>query len=314
MAVDRSQNRNAIIGASVVLGLIAVTVLVFFIPDLKRFFQPSVEIIALLDEARGLEDGAQVWIAGREVGSVVSVQMQPAADDSQRIVVRMDIPTKYLTHVRTDSDVRVTTRRMIGEPVLDVIPGSPGARQVRDGDTLDVREPSSLTGVLDRTMSLSQSFQMLFADLRSTQRRASRRNAEIQRLNRNLQATMTQFRDLTAALSESPMHTFTDPEFKRLIDNLRANTAELSKRLQVAGERARAAKTDAQPAINSLMARTDTIRAVLADIQKRIDSSGGGLLIRAQKDSAIVKGLHKAQEQLDSLIAVTKRNPSRFWF
>ena len=66
--------------------------------------------------------------------------------------------------------------------------------------------------------------------------------------------------------------------------------------------------------LNSKSNVNDTIRAILTDIQARIDAGGGGLLIRAQTDTAIIKAFHEAQVQLDSLIAETKRNPSRFWF
>jgi hypothetical protein len=52
----------------------------------------------------------------------------------------------------------------------------------------------------------------------------------------------------------------------------------------------------------------------IASLQEAVNSGGGGLLVRAQKDSAIIKGLHRARNQLDSLIAETKSNPLRFWF
>lgn len=315
MQTDRSQNRNALIGAMLVFGILALMLLIFFIPDLKRWIEPSVEIVALMDEAGALKSGSAVWIAGREAGTVRSVHLEPArSSDAKRVAVRIEIPKKYLSHVRVDSEVRVTSRRVIGDPVLDIIPGSSNAREVREGDTLDVRPPGSLTGVLDRTMSLSKSFEILFADLRSFRRRASGRTAEIERLNRNLNGVMTEFRELTTVMSESSLRTLTDPEFQRMLKNVTDDFAQLSRQLQEASRRAREAKSDAQPSIDRLRARTDTIRTIVADIQRRIEAGGGGLLIRARTDSAIVKGLPKAQEQLDSLIAVTKRNPARFWF
>ena len=93
-----------------------------------------------------------------------------------------------------------------------------------------------------------------------------------------------------------------------------ARTRELRAQLEAAGERARAAHSDASPSLERLAAHADTISSILAELDTRVKQGGGGLMIRAQRDSAISKGLHRAQQLVDSLIAETKRNPLRFWF
>jgi capsule polysaccharide export protein KpsE/RkpR len=105
-----------------------------------------------------------------------------------------------------------------------------------------------------------------------------------------------------------------DPEFKRMVGNLSALIGDLRTSFTRAAERASAAQSEAEPALRRLAARADTINAQIAQLQTAIAAGGGGLLVRAQTDSAIVKALHGAQLQMDSLIAETKRNPLRFWF
>lgn len=320
MAVDRSQNRHVVIGVIILFAMVALPVLVLFVPDFIRRFTSSAEIVVVMPEAGVLEKAAPVWIAGREVGSVMHVELRPGnVDSTERVAVRMSIPRKYLTHVRKDSQVRVTSASLIGKPVLDILPGSPGAPVVQDNDTLHIRTAGTLTGILESTFALNRTFEQFFADLRELQALGSdARERELavlnRRMKRNLTAATTEFRTLMVALRGSPIKTFSDPEFKRTLASLQTRSTQLAEALRGAAERAGKAQSDMQPALTRMTARGDTIRAILTDIQTRIDAGGGGLLIRAQTDTAIIKAFHEAQVQLDSLIAETKRNPSRFWF
>lgn len=314
MAVDRSPNRSVLIGTAIVIGAILVTVVVFFIPDVKRKLTPSIELVAVMADAGALETGSEVWVAGHEVGTVLKVEVRPAGSDSmRRIAVTMDVPSKYSENIQRGSEVRLTTETLIGKPVLDILPGGTGG-PIRDGDTLVVRQSGNLTGLLERTEAMTARSHQFFRDLETVERRTTNRAAEIRRLNRNLKVTMTEFSALMKSMGSSPMQTFSDPEFKRLIDRVMNTSGQLSKALDNAADRAWRAKSDAEPSLRRLAARADTIQGIVSDIQMRIQEGGGGILIRAQKDSAIVKAIHEAQVRLDSLIAETTRSPWRFWF
>ncbi|MGQ0813119.1 MAG: MlaD family protein [Gemmatimonadota bacterium] len=316
MAQDRSQNRRARIGAALGGAVIGVMLLVFFAADVFRRVRPSIEVVALMPQAGALEKNSEVWIAGRKVGSVVSVELRPSATDStERVAARMSIPRKYASQIRTDSEVRVTSQRLIGAPVLDILPGSPGTPNIADGDTLRVRPSGSIEGLLNRTFALNASMEAFIADLRSIERVANAaRERELRRLNQSLKGAMAEFRALTLALRNSPMAALSDPAFAAALASFNARAAQLGQALRAAADRAQRAQSDAAPSLRRLAARGDTISSVLAEIQRKIDESGGGLLVRAPKDSAIAKGLREAQVQLDSLMAETKRNPLRFWF
>ena len=316
MAVDRSQNRHVLAGALIVLIMVALPVLVLFVPDLIRRLTSSAEIFVVMPEAGILEKSTPVWIAGREVGKVREVHLRSSDVDSmERVAIRMSIPEKYLTHIRQDSEVRLTSARLIGEPVLDILPGSPGAPPIREGDTLHVRTSGTLPDVIASMLGLTESFQQFFVEMQKLKELASPARAQqLERLNRSFGAAMAEFRTLVVTLRSSPINTLTDPEFKQILSSLQARSGQLTEALRLASQRAAAARSDMEPALTRMMARGDTIQAVLADIQARIDAGGGGLLIRAQTDTAIIKALHEAQAQLDSLIAESKSNPLRFWF
>jgi ABC-type transporter Mla subunit MlaD len=295
--------------------LVALTLIVFFAPNVARLLQPSIRIVALMYNAGALKDNAGVWIAGHPVGLVESVRFRGARSDStERIAVTLRIPRKYASLIRTDSEARITSQRLIGRPVVDIAPGSPAAAQLGDMDSIRVQPRGTFEGVMDKAELLNHSFDALFAEMRAARKPAERRVADLDRLERQFSASVEGMKDLVDALEDSPIGILSGPEFKRAINNLSAHGQNLTNQLQSAASRARAAHNDARPALERLASRTDTISSILTGIKTQVTQTGGGLLLRAQRDSAIVAGLHEARVQLDSLIAQTKRNPLRFWF
>jgi hypothetical protein len=179
-------------------------------------------------------------------------------------------------------------------------------------DSLHVRPRGTLLALLEKTEALTQSFDLLFAEMRAARAPAERRAEDLEKIDRQLLASAAGLRKLFDDLDD--FQTFSDPVLTRALRRVSDNGRELGKQLRAAVDRARAAHADASPSLEQLAARADTMTSILADMNARIAQSGGGLLIRAQRDSAIIKGLHEAQTQLDSLMAETKRNPLRFWF
>lgn len=315
MPVDRSKNRKANIGGVIIVVLLAVSAVIFFIQPILKRLHPRIEIVALMGDAGALDAGSAVWIAGRTVGVVERIDLRPAnVDSTERVAVVMTIPKKFAENVRRDSKVRITSARVIGEPVVDITPGSAAAAPVQDHDTVHAVSGGSLQLLMTRAMSVSSNFRGLFAEMMTLQNMAKRNPQDLQRLNASLRNTTAEFHSLMSAMEDGPMSYWRDPGFQTSLRNVMALSGQLRDSFAAASERARRAQSDAQPALARLTARADTIQRELAAVNARITTSGGGLLLRAQKDSAITEAVHGARLQLDSLIAETKRNPLRFWF
>ena len=315
MPADRSQKREARIGALIVAGLAAALLLVFFVPDLMRMAQPSMHLVALMGDAGALGKNSPVWLAGRKIGIVTAVEFRPAnVDSTVRMAVHLDVAKKFTSHIRKDSYIRITTERLIGEPIVDIIPGTLAARPVEEDDTLRLPFRSSLEAVMDKAIALTDDFDSLVIHMKSIRGPAKARQDVIAHINKNLQAVTLQFHELSAGLANSPMAMLSDPKFRATLTHLSGNARQLREGFAAAAGRAHAAQSDAEPALKRLMARADTITRTLDELKLVVSQSGGGLILRAQKDSAIMKAVHGAQVQLDSLMAETKRNPLRFWF
>jgi ABC-type transporter Mla subunit MlaD len=315
MPIERSQKREIIQGGAAMGCAVILFLGIFFLADVKRMFTRTDTLYVLMPSAAGLNAGSVVWLAGQPVGEVKAIEVRPPGTDTlQRVLITIDVESRHREHIRHDSDVRVTSARLIGDAVLDISPGTPNAPPVAENDSLRLRITGSPAAAIARARVLNAQLRQLVADSRTLGEQSRRARQNTERLRERLAVTMREFTSFVETMQHGPLNTFSDPEFNSLLSSLGATIQELRDSFQRAGERARRTRQDAGPAFNRLAARADTIQREIARLQEAINTGGGGLLVRAQKDSAIIKGLHRAQIQLDSLIAETKSNPLRFWF
>jgi ABC-type transporter Mla subunit MlaD len=315
MPAERSQSREAWIGGMAVLALVLAFLLIFFLADVRRLFTRTADMYVLMPSAAGLKPGALVLIAGQPVGEVKEILVRPPGVDSlSRVFVHIKVERRHLEHIRANSEARVASFRMMGDPVLAVTPGDAALPALEPGDTIKLRTVATPAQAIAKARSLEASLQALLRESRTVSRQARSRSAQAARIGRQLAIFSDELRAFTFTMQEGPINTLSDPEFNRIMSSFGASIGQLKARFAQALERARLAGSDAEPALRRLIARTDTIATAMADLQRAIAAGGGGLLVRAQTDTAIFKALHGAQRQLDSVIAETKRNPTRFWF
>jgi ABC-type transporter Mla subunit MlaD len=315
MPIERSQRREALIGASAIGAFALAFLLIFFLADLRKLFVRTDDMYVLMPSAAGLKSRSEVVIAGQTVGEVKEIVVRPPGVDSlNRVLVHIQVERRYREHMRDNSEARVASLRMMGDPVLDITPGNPALPPLQPDDTIKLRTVTGPAAAFEKARSLQASLQALVRESRTVTRQAQARSTQAARIGRQLIIFSNELREFTVTMQEGPINTLSDPEFNRILRSLGSSIGELQRSFARAAQRAGAARSDAEPILRRLAARADTISTTIAGLQRAIANSGGGLLVRAQTDTAIFKALHGAQAQLDSLIAETKRNPTRFWF
>jgi phospholipid/cholesterol/gamma-HCH transport system substrate-binding protein len=128
-----------IVGAFVLVGIICLGYLSIKLGKLEVIGGDLYEVDAQFDTASGLKPGANVEIAGVEVGRVKSIALK---DD--RAMVRLAIQNG--TKLYSDTIASIKTRGIIGEKFLALSPGGGGERlkagdMIRDTESgLDLEE------------------------------------------------------------------------------------------------------------------------------------------------------------------------------
>jgi ABC-type transporter Mla subunit MlaD len=313
MAALERQRYRPWLGAALLAGVVASASLVFFLDDILAAMTGRARLVAVLVQARNLRAGAPVWIAGKRVGDVVSVEFLPSGVDTvARLALTLEVAERHLDQVTAGSTVRITSDRFIGEPVVDIVPGPPGP-SVRAGDTLYARRVADRAQLIAKARALRAAVEALNVEARQVAGPGRGRALEMVRLESSLRGVQREFDELGRTLETAPGLAFAEEAgIAASLERLNATAREIGAALDQArvrhGDGARAVAS----ALDQLARRSNALASDAAALAALIDDAG--TLRRLQADSALLKGIHAVRAQLDSLIMEARRNPLRFVF
>ncbi|MBI4409448.1 MAG: MCE family protein [Gemmatimonadetes bacterium] len=315
MRAGRRQGRRITIGALLLLGLAALGLLIFFLDDLKYALRDDYHVLALFPEAPRLRAGAEVWLAGHAVGRVVEVNMlPPAGDTTARVLAVLELPTEIRAQIRRDSRVRLTAPRLIAEPVVDVIPGSPSAPLLPPGDTLHAARKIVLAEVVASGRRAGAALDTMLASARELGHRIEERAPALRRTGAALAGVQAEFAALSVSLERGGgIAALRDSTWKASLARAGERLEELEAALQDAQERFDGDSASLRAAFAGLQRRVARLQQQVVRLQTALRAPVG-LVGRMAADSAFQKALNGARAQLDSLVLETKQNPRRFFF
>ncbi len=100
--------------------------------------------------AGGLDPGSVVRFAGRKVGTVQSVDLDP--QDNTRVLVRLKVADK--TPVRADSTARISSLGLLGDNYVEVSPGTKDAPLLQPGSAIPSLEIVQIADVINNANQL----------------------------------------------------------------------------------------------------------------------------------------------------------------
>src|SRR3954463_561752 len=105
--------------AFMALGLAALATLIYFPYSLRHHSSDTTHLKTFLRDGRGLENNAEVRIAGIRVGRVMSVRVKPELQQAP-VEVEMIIEPGYQMMVPADAKVRLGRAGALGPTVVDI--------------------------------------------------------------------------------------------------------------------------------------------------------------------------------------------------
>lgn len=120
------------VGVVITLALLTLLVTVFFAGGLQNILSPKVELTAQIHDAKGLRKGSPVWISGIEVGSVKSIDLDPA----HGTLITLSVHKSTLPYIKKDSLVSVLTMGLLGDKYVELSSGSSFAEPATPKDVL----------------------------------------------------------------------------------------------------------------------------------------------------------------------------------
>lgn len=102
-------------------------------------FGERYQLVTLVRSAAGLVPGAEVQLAGQAVGQVdrvVLILPEDRPEGGEAVALWLNVRVSVQSQIREDSRAQVRTQGLLGDRLIDIRPGSAGARILQDGDTL----------------------------------------------------------------------------------------------------------------------------------------------------------------------------------
>jgi phospholipid/cholesterol/gamma-HCH transport system substrate-binding protein len=256
-------------------------------------FSSGYPLYARFKWGAGVKQGQPVRLAGVQIGVVADVDLDPRGT----ILVKMTIEDDY--HVPRNSTAAVQPVGIFGDQEIALLPAEPSPIFFAEGDSVPAAVPKpglpELTARADtisrRLDDVARAVQLELvqgggiADLRktlaSTHDLARQLGTIAAEQSRQLSATLTRFRNTTAAIDSVQLDS--------TVRNLQQTTRNL------------ATFTD------SLVGTTRALNAVLAKADK-----GDGTMAKLLNDPGLYYDLRRLSTRLDSLTADFKKNPRRY--
>jgi len=314
MPSPHRQGRRALAGALMIVVIALLALGIFFLDQVLTFFRRTYTIVAVFPTAPGLRTGSPVWVAGVEAGTIHRIRLLPPRDSLARVALDLQLRRSVADQLRRDSKVRFATVQMIGEKLVEILPGSPTSPVLRDGDTLHVGRAPNTSALFERAQGVRLALDSLRGDAAGLRQQFVRRQAELAAAMREAAAARRELVALQAGMRGGSLTKLMAlPGPNGPLSRVQRRTAELQRLFAQAQARAGRARREAAPARRSLLSHSRALQTELAAL-RALTSRPVGTLGRLQRDSALQQAMTRTRAQLDSLMTEARKKPWRFVF
>ncbi len=294
--------------------LTAAALVIFFLDRVIPLFHRTYTVVAVFPTAPGLRTGSPVWVAGVEAGTIRQIQLLPPGDTLARVALDLQLRHSLAEQLRRDSRVRLSSIQMVGEKVVELLPGSPGTPELRDGDTLHVGTTPDAAAVMDRATEVRLALDSLRSDAAGLRARFALRQHELARAMREAGRARQELAALQAGMRDGSLTRLMAIQSPNgPLSRLQARTAAIQRLIAGAQTRAGRARREAGPAQMRLMDHVQELQHSLAAL-RALTEQPVGTLGRMQRDSTLERAMARARAQLDSLVTESRKKPWRFVF
>src|SRR5262249_5831998 len=139
------------VGVLVTVSFLLLAFAIFYVGGTSSFWTPKYKVIAYFASANGLRPGGEVWLEGRTLATADDVRISKDPDPAKSVEVEMRIDKKYQNIIRSDSQVSIETKGLLGDNIVDITRGSQAGQVVQDGGSLQGEEAGDIKKIITGT-------------------------------------------------------------------------------------------------------------------------------------------------------------------
>jgi phospholipid/cholesterol/gamma-HCH transport system substrate-binding protein len=337
------------VGILVTVSFLLLALGIFYVGGTSSFWTPKYKIVAYFASANGLRPGGEVWLEGVTVGGVNDVRISRNPDPSKAVEIEMEIENTYQNIIRSDSQVSIETKGLLGDNIVDITRGTAAGQVVPDGGTLQGEEAGDIKKIITGTNdfianldTLSETFKRMadkvdkgegtLGKLMSDTAIYDNFNNTTTELNALVKDAHTGNGTIGRLISDDTLHTRivgTVDRVNKMMDNIEAGNGSIGKFYK---DPSIANRTDALLAsfqtisddINQgkgtigKLAKDEALwndtRAVMARVNHLIDAmeNGEGTIGKAIKDPTLFNTINQTSSEIMKLLYDFRQNPKKF--
>ena len=295
---------NIKLGLFVVAGMLFLIIMLYLIGKDQNLFSSNIELKARFSNAQGLVKGNNVKYAGIQVGTVKKVKLI----NDTTVEIMMLIDDKLKSNISKNAIVSIGTEGIIGNKIVNILPGTGHADPVDENDLLASKKIISTDDMLETLSVSNRNIAVISEELKSTVQQINKSKGLWELLNdrtvpNNLRKaainisqatvkannTINDFQDLLADIRSG------EGSLGKIITDtsLAVQMAEALEKLKVVGDNA-----------NKL---SDEIDKMVAGIRSDVNE-GKGTVNALFKDSAIVIKLNNSLDNIEKGTSTFNQN------
>lgn len=143
--METSTAKKIKVGLFIVAGFVMFVVAIFVLGGKDNLFTPTFNLKSEFESVAGLKSGSSVRLNGIVVGKVDGVDIET----SQKVLVSMTLEQSIQKFVKKDSKVTIGSDGLVGNKVIDITPGTPGAPEIMDGEMLASIKPVEVSDIMN---------------------------------------------------------------------------------------------------------------------------------------------------------------------
>jgi phospholipid/cholesterol/gamma-HCH transport system substrate-binding protein len=275
------------------LGALGAMLLALLLIAIKQdYLVRSTAIYFFAPNAQGLNKGMAVKFIGFKVGSVKEVSMQPNAT----VRVKVSLDDEYVHLIGLDAKARLIKEALVGESVVEIIPGSQQVQQVTQNSVLQFERGQDASSIAE---SMAAQLQPILSDIRQITASINNPNGEIQQTLKNLnqvtgdlRETVKQFTQL--GVSGNQKLDSVHGKLDKALDSVNANLEVMDKAIP--------------RLVDKADATLDNVQTATSDIKRMTAESAGELPAFIHNSNALV------QDSQDMLEGAKQSWPFSGWF
>ncbi len=313
MPATRRQGHRELRGAVIVVLLATLALAIFFLDRLGALFNRTYTVVAVFPSAAGIRSGSPVWVAGIPSGTIRSIALLPPSSSSAHVAVDLELKRSVASQVRRDTRAHFTSARLVGETVVELLPGSAAAPPLLEGDTLRVEPETRADQVMASAKAARLALDSLMGDVAPLRKRLSNRTDQMRALAHEAALARAEMASLQQGMSSGSLHKLMSLNAPGgPLDRVQRRAGEIQRLIGQAQKKASATRRQLAPEQKSLMTHARQLQSDVGELRRLMN--GVGTAGRMQRDSALQKAMRGARSELDSLMTEARKHPWKFVF